>query len=243
VQDTKDRVLSVVEREFAVSLQQKEQELATIDDRILQVRKYLDLVRRGTVKKYYRETQPQQTLNRPEVALHPAVKKELQGKAPRKGGEGAAVFQKERSGPLEKKEEVENSDRVVPRYIPPRQELVVGNVSRWIPEEQREGAASHKWMVYVRGGREEPDISSIVSRVQLELHPSYTPHHLVEVNQSPFHLTRRGWGEFPLHCRIFFTHPLNKPVSVTHQLRLDKTYTGLQTLGAETCLEVWLHKE
>jgi len=56
VQDTKDRVLSVVEREFAVSLRQKEQELATIDERILQVRKYLDLVRRGTVKKYYRET-------------------------------------------------------------------------------------------------------------------------------------------------------------------------------------------
>ena len=184
------RVLSIVEREFAVSLQQKEQELATIDDRILQVlhctfpgfsvpchleiqsrkhteqstcylqvRKYLDLVRRGTVKKYYRETQPQQTLNRsctctlnpesctctlnpesctrtdlqsggctgpcictprPEVALHPAVKKELLGKAPRKGFEGAAVFQKERSGPLAENEEVENCDRVVPRYVPPR---------------------------------------------------------------------------------------------------------------------------
>ena len=57
--------------------------------------------------------------HRPEVALHPAVKKELLGKAPRKGVEGVA-FQKERSGPLSKKEEVENCDRVVPRYIPPR---------------------------------------------------------------------------------------------------------------------------
>jgi len=28
-----------------------------------------------------------------------------------------------------------------------------------------------------------------------------------------------------------------------HQLKLDKTYTGLQTLGAESCVEVWLHRE
>ena len=51
--------------------------------------------------------------HRPEVALHPAVKKELLGKAPRKGVEGAPVFQKE-------KEEVDDCVRVVPRYVPPR---------------------------------------------------------------------------------------------------------------------------
>jgi hypothetical protein len=30
-------------------------------------------------------------------------------------------------------------------------------------------------------------------------------------------------------------------VDVIHHLKLDKTYTGLQTLGAETNLDVWLH--
>ena len=53
----------------------------------------------------------------------------------------------------------------------------------------------------------------------------------------PF-FSRRGWGEFPIHLTLIFTHPLAKPLSVTHHLRLDKTYTGLQTLGAETVLEV-----
>jgi hypothetical protein len=30
---------------------------------------------------------------------------------------------------------------------------------------------------------------------------------------------------------------------VVHNLKLDKTYTGLQTLGAETVVDVWLHQQ
>ena len=93
-----------------------------------------------------------------------------------------------------------------------KQELVVGNVSKWLEEEgEREGMATHKWMLYVRGGKGSPDLSAVVSRVevslqipheivfyeistQVELHPSYSPHHLVEISTPPFHLTRRGWG-------------------------------------------------
>ena len=96
-----------------------------------------------------------------------------------------------------------------------KQELVVGNVSKWLEEEgEREGMATHKWMLYVRGGKGNPDLSAVVSRVevrlqipheivffmrfhcfaQVELHPSYSPHHLVEISTPPFHLTRRGWG-------------------------------------------------
>ena len=33
----------------------------------------------------------------------------------------------------------------------------------------------------------------------------------------------------------------NKPIDLIHNLKLDKTYTGLQTLGAETNVDVWLH--
>lgn len=50
-------------------------------------------------------------------------------------------------------------------------------------------------------------------------------------SESPFHLARRGWGEFPLRVRIVFKDRLNKPVDVIHNLKLDKTYTGRQTLG------------
>ena len=51
-----------------------------------------------------------------------------------------------------------------------KQELVVGNVSKWLEEEgEREGMATHKWMLYVRGGKSNPDLSAVVSRVEVSL--------------------------------------------------------------------------
>ena len=46
-----------------------------------------------------------------------------------------------------------------------KQELVVGNVSKWL--EEGEGMATHKWMLYVRGGKDKPDLSDVVSRVEV----------------------------------------------------------------------------
>ena len=46
---------------------------------------------------------------------------------------------------------------------------MVGNVSKWLEEEEREGMATHKWMLYVRGGKHNPDISAVVSRVEVGL--------------------------------------------------------------------------
>ena len=37
-----------------------------------------------------------------------------------------------------------------------------------------------------------------MSRVVFTLHPSYQPHHVIQLEHPPFQLTRRGWGEFPL---------------------------------------------
>ena len=51
-----------------------------------------------------------------------------------------------------------------------KQELVVGNVSKWLEGEgEREGMATHKWMLYVRGGKANPDLSAVVSRVEVRL--------------------------------------------------------------------------
>ena len=57
-----------------------------------------------------------------------------------------------------------------------KQELVVGNVSKWLEEEEgeREGMATHKWMLYVRGGKANPDLSAVVSRVEVR---RYIPVH------------------------------------------------------------------
>lgn len=157
----------------------------------------------------------------------------------------------------EKKETVSK----VPRYIPPKtsagsitpssprrgmrnkmkKRIVIGNISKWVPVDTREDAASHKWMMYVRGPKEAPDVSDFVSKIRFFLHPSYRPHDIAEVTSPPFHLSRRGWGEFPVRVQIHFSHSRNKPVDVIHHLKLDRTYTGLQTLGAETVVDIWLH--
>ncbi|XP_077471484.1 YEATS domain-containing protein 2 [Stigmatopora argus] len=122
--------------------------------------------------------------------------------------------------------------------------IVVGNVSKYIPPDKREenDQSTHKWMVYVRGSRKEPSIDHFVKKVWFFLHPSYKPNDLVEVSEPPFHLTRRGWGEFPVRIQIHFKDPRNKRIDIIHQLKLDRTYTGLQTLGAETVVDVELHR-
>ncbi|XP_061835702.1 YEATS domain-containing protein 2 isoform X1 [Nerophis lumbriciformis] len=122
--------------------------------------------------------------------------------------------------------------------------IVVGNVSKYIPPDKREenDQSTHKWMVYVRGSRKEPTIDHFVKKVWFFLHPSYKPNDLVEVSEPPFHLTRRGWGEFPVRIQIHFKDPRNKRIDIIHQLKLDRTYTGLQTLGAETVVDVELHR-
>ncbi|KAM9790179.1 YEATS domain-containing protein 2 isoform 1-T1 [Syngnathus typhle] len=122
--------------------------------------------------------------------------------------------------------------------------IVVGNVSKYIPPDKREenDQSTHKWMVYVRGSRKEPSIDHFVKKVWFFLHPSYKPNDLVEVSEPPFHLTRRGWGEFPVRIQIHFKDHRNKRVDIIHQLKLDRTYTGLQTLGAETVVDVELQR-
>uniref|UniRef100_A0A672RVA2 YEATS domain-containing protein 2 n=1 Tax=Sinocyclocheilus grahami TaxID=75366 RepID=A0A672RVA2_SINGR len=122
--------------------------------------------------------------------------------------------------------------------------IVMGNVSKYIAPDKREenDQSTHKWMVYVRGSRKEPSIDHFVKKVWFFLHPSYKPNDLVEVSEPPFHLTRRGWGEFPVRVQIHFKDQRNKRIDIIHHLKLDRTYTGLQTLGAETVVDVELHR-
>ncbi|KAG9494392.1 hypothetical protein GDO78_001964 [Eleutherodactylus coqui] len=132
------------------------------------------------------------------------------------------------------------SEDTARRFV--KKTIVVGNVSKYIPPDKREenDQSTHKWMIYVRGSRKEPSIDHFVKKVWFFLHPSYKPNDLVEVREPPFHLTRRGWGEFPVRVQIHFKDSQNKRIDIIHNLKLDRTYTGLQTLGAETVVEVEL---
>lgn len=60
--------------------------------------------------------------------------------------------------------------------------IVVGNISKFISKtDQVEDNLTHKWMVYVRGPKEMPDIGHFVEECKFYLHPSYKPHDVVEV--------------------------------------------------------------
>ena len=122
-----------------------------------------------------------------------------------------------------------------------KKRIIVGNTSQYLhPASSGENidGSTHKWMVYVRGPHEDSDISNFVKAVRFFLHPSYHPNDIIRVTRPPFHLIRLGWGEFPVRVQLEFCDRRNKPVDVIHNLVLDRTHTGQQTLGAETVVDL-----
>ena len=122
-----------------------------------------------------------------------------------------------------------------------KQRIIIGNTSQYLhpaSSEENANGSTHKWMVYVRGPNEDADISKFVKAVRFFLHPSYHPNDIVRVTRPPFHLIRLGWGEFPVRVQLEFCDRRNKPVDIIHNLVLDRTHTGQQTLGAETVVDL-----
>ncbi|CAG5122471.1 unnamed protein product, partial [Candidula unifasciata] len=265
------RIQAVVRNEFQKEINNKEMELHQADKRLNEARLMMDRLRACIVSTYYRQIyqfgMPEaSSTNGPSSSIHPAVKKCL-GKRPvhhQINSDTATSHPQKSSG-------VDISSSVVGKTInflctfsqvpsvpsldasyddrrarfKIKKKVIIGNVSKYIPIDHREtnDKSSHKWMVYVRGPKSEPDISGFVRKVWFFLHHSYKPNDLVEISSPPFHLTRRGWGEFPVRVQLHFVDPRNKKVDIIHQLKLDKTFSGLQTLGAETTVEVDLERD
>ncbi|CAH0404384.1 unnamed protein product [Chilo suppressalis] len=168
---------------------------------------------------------------------------------------------KEETGTPEPETEPSSSKpKKVPRHLDPKVEKVVtiddptrnkmkhryrfiiGNTSKYAPGASRADRSTHKWLLYVRGTASSPDISSTLTALVVRLHHSYAPHHTVRLCKPPFHISRRGWGEFPARLELHFPLPaVNRPATLDHTIKLDRNYTGLQTLGAETIVDVWLY--
>ncbi|ORX59312.1 hypothetical protein BCR36DRAFT_401859 [Piromyces finnis] len=118
--------------------------------------------------------------------------------------------------------------------------IVIGNVSKYIPPEKRDKSMEkymYKWMIYTRGVAPEPNISTFIKKVRYFLHPSYKPN-IIDVTYPPFHLTRYGWGEFPIRVQLFFEDIINKPIDIIHILKLDTNKTGNQILGNEKTYDI-----
>jgi len=50
------------------------------------------------------------------------------------------------------------------------------------------------------------------------LHPKWEP--MSVSREPPFHLTRRGWGEFPVRVQIHFKDSQNKRIDIIHNLKV-----------------------
>lgn len=59
--------------------------------------------------------------------------------------------------------------------------VVVGNISKYMPAKNKEDNSTHKWMMYVRGSKEEPNVSHFIKKVVFYLHPSYRPCDVIEI--------------------------------------------------------------
>ncbi|KAI8841642.1 hypothetical protein BJ741DRAFT_594780 [Chytriomyces cf. hyalinus JEL632] len=125
-----------------------------------------------------------------------------------------------------------------------KKRVVVGNVSRYIPEEKRKlSKFEFKWMIYVRGPPGNADITPFITQVRFHLHPDYAPNEIIDVFSPPFTLTRYGWGEFSVRVRLYFVDPnRNKPQDVIYTLKFDKFMSGRQVLGGEQRYDVELDR-
>lgn len=80
-----------------------------------------------------------------------------------------------------KNEEKQDGDMPVRNREKNKYTILVGNISKWIPSNSSQDNSTHKWMVYVRGPKENPDITNIVLKVRFFLHPSYQPNDIVDI--------------------------------------------------------------
>nr|CAH7732703.1 unnamed protein product [Callosobruchus chinensis] len=259
----------IISEELDKELTVREKQLEEIEEQIAKAQKLLHLVRYVLVTSYYNKKNLEHTTTAEEQMstvfdsqnrIHPAVKK-LIGKHPtldlfnihgkRKAAKSSVFGEPSTSQVVEAKKpkielkaasktsSVDNNQNCLQSRKKTKHRIVIGNISKYISTAE-DDSMTHKWMVYVRGDKNKPDISDIVKKAIFYLHPSYKPHDVVEVNESPFHLSRRGWGEFPLRVQIFFKNSSNKPVDIVHNLKLDKSRTGRQVLGNETLVDVYL---
>ncbi|KAJ8306924.1 hypothetical protein KUTeg_015008 [Tegillarca granosa] len=249
-ESTRKKIEKIICDQFMIEEMQKEREVDIIDQKLNQARQMMDRLRACIVANFYSSTGQQKMFQvkpgvQQQIAIHPTVKEHL-GKKPKftdstmsdKNAEDmiwknkftTSVKLESRCNVEVKKEPIEeapeNSNSILPDQSTSR-------TSRYIPVDKREenDQSTHKWMVYVRGSKEEPKIDHFVKKVWFFLHPSYRPNDLVEVSQPPFHLTRRGWGEFPVRIQLHFYDQRNKRVDIIHPLKPQNVVTPVLKAG------------
>lgn len=246
--ETIAKLRAIIEKQFDQEIAYKQAEVELINERIYLTKQNLNSLRIAIIAKYFAT---------PELAddekswssgldncVHPTVRSYFGGKTPRLGsGQDNGIKatydlpEKLSTATLLKKEP---TTKVMTIKTLQSVRFIIGNVSKYIGRDDPENRVTHLWMAYVRLLPESQErIEDLVSKVRFFLHPSYAPHDVIEVTY-PFHLKRKGWGEFQLRAQIHFIDPLNKHADVIHELKLDQHKRGIQTNGGETHVDVML---
>ncbi|KTF88537.1 hypothetical protein cypCar_00004526 [Cyprinus carpio] len=231
------KIEAIIKDQFSLEMKNKEHEIEVIGQRLNEARRMMDKLRACIVANYYANAGqpkvPEASKSDPSVLNHPAIKRFYDSPS-------------RSSSPL-------NQNSETPSQVQSETESLSqhGEAGERETDSGREDGASRERRPGRNTGKDTFGVPS-----SLEQHVTYhtTGEEASRLymkktivvgnvsNEPPFHLTRRGWGEFPVRVQIHFKDQRNKRIDIIHHLKLDRTYTGLQTLGAETVVDVELHR-
>ena len=125
----------------------------------------------------------------------------------------------------EKKEEEVKRLSKTTAYLP----FVYGSIAFYLGKKADE-FQTHEWTLFVRGPNQE-DLSVVISKVIFQLHASFAKP-VRELNQPPFEVTERGWGEFEAQIRIIWKDPEEKPTVVSSKQKGKPGYGRVRGDGS-----------
>uniref|UniRef100_A0A7S0P1E7 YEATS domain-containing protein n=1 Tax=Calcidiscus leptoporus TaxID=127549 RepID=A0A7S0P1E7_9EUKA len=96
--------------------------------------------------------------------------------------------------------------------------IAIGSCAYWLGKRAEE-SKSHEWTVYVRAIDPDEDAGVYIKKIVFQLHPSFNPATRV-IEAPPFEVTEQGWGEFEIQLQIFFHDSHEKPLELSHLLKL-----------------------
>ena len=96
--------------------------------------------------------------------------------------------------------------------------FVLGSISYSLGKKAEE-SKSHEWTVFLRAANPDEDLSLYIKKVHFVLHPTLQPPTRM-IESAPFEVTEQGWGEFEISLQIFFHDSREKPIELSHMLKL-----------------------
>ncbi|XP_036707515.1 YEATS domain-containing protein 2 isoform X7 [Balaenoptera musculus] len=238
------KIETIIKEQFALEMKNKEHEIEVIDQRLIEARRMMDKLRACIVANYYasagllKVSEGSKTCDTM-VFNHPAVKKFLESPS-------------RSSSPANQRSETPSANHSESDSLSQHNDFLSDKDTNSNLDIEERLSSNTEQRPSRNTGRDTSGITGSHKTEQRntdltgdETSRLFVKKTIVVGNVSkepPFHLTRRGWGEFPVRVQVHFKDSQNKRIDIIHNLKLDRTYTGLQTLGAETVVDVELHR-